>query len=123
MLPSLPTLSILAPAATPSTSGQTPPPLVPVTSMAGSWTMPQGTMAIVLGGMFMGHTLLPLPTKLVKKITNLEFVDMAELKPESWLLDEEDRQQAKCCHTPSRRRTPVRDILTWVQCFASYVSV
>lgn len=71
----------------------------------------------------MGHTLLPLPAKLVKKITNLEFVDMAELKPESWILEEEEKQPAKCCHTPSRRRTPVRDILTWVQCFASYVSV
>ena len=44
----------------------------------------------------MGHTLLPLPAKLVKKITNLEFVDMTELKPESWILEEEERQCCQC---------------------------
>ena len=65
---------------------------------------------------FCRDTLLPLPPKLVENLTNLEFADMAELKPESWILDheEEENQQAKCCHIPSRRRTPVRDTLSYI---------
>ena len=40
-------------------------------------------------GMFMGDSMLPLPDSVVAKIRKLEFVDMSELRPESWLLDEE----------------------------------
>ena len=100
-----------------------PPPLIrlPASSSA-SMSVP--TIApLVTTGMFMGHTLLPLPPKLVKKIVSLEYVDMSELRPESWLMEEEGQQQGKCCHAPHRKKTPVKDILTWVQCFASYVSV
>ena len=100
-----------------------PPPLIrlPASSSA-SMSVP--TIApLVTTGMFMGHTLLPLPPKLVKKIVSLEYVDMSELRPESWLMEEEGQQQGKCCHAPHRKKSPVKDILTWVQCFASYVSV
>ena len=40
-------------------------------------------------GMFMGDSMLPFPDSVVAKICKLEFVDMSELRPESWLLDEE----------------------------------
>ena len=48
---------------------------------------------------------------------------MFELRRESWLMEVEGQQQGKCCHAPNRKKTPVKDILTWVQCFASYISV
>ena len=64
---------------------------------------------------------LPLPAKLVKRILDLEFVDMVELVPDSWRYQEEE---AKCCHQPKRqRRGPVTDILLWVECYASLVEV
>ena len=36
-------------------------------------------------GMFMGDSMLPLPDSIVAKIGKLEFVDMSELRLESWL--------------------------------------
>ena len=64
-----------------------------------------------------------LPPKLTKKILDLEFVDMTELIPETWRLQEEE--ETKCCHQPRRtpRRGPVTDIMLWVECYASLVAV
>ena len=45
-------------------------------------------------GMFMGDSMLPLPDSVVAKIRKLEFVDMSELRPESWLPDEEVDQKS-----------------------------
>ena len=64
-----------------------------------------------------------LPSKLVKKILDLEFVEMAELVPDSWRDEEADYQ---CCstHTPrTPRRGPVTNILLWVECYSSLVAV
>lgn len=63
---------------------------------------------------------LSLPAKLIKKIQNLEFVDMAELVPESWRHQDEDRS---CCHRRQQRKGPVTDILLWVECFSTMVAV
>ena len=72
-------------------------------------------------GMFMGDSMLPLPDSVVAKIRKLEFVDMSELRPESWLLDEEaDEKSVAALKT---KKKPVTDILVWVQCYASYVAV
>ena len=48
---------------------------------------------------------------------------MAELIPDTWRWQEED--DTKCCHKPRRtsRRGPVTDILLWVECYATLVSV
>lgn len=46
---------------------------------------------------------------------------MTELMPDSWRFNEEDQ---KCCQQSRRpRRGPVTEILLWVECYASLVSV
>ena len=117
LLPTLPTFGRMGTVMSPGG----PPPLIrlPASSAAASMSVPI-TAPLVTTGMFMGNTLLPLPPKLVKKIVSLDYVDMSELRPESWLMEEEGQQQGKCCHAPNRKKT---DILSWVQYFASYVSV
>lgn len=64
-----------------------------------------------------------LPSKLVRKILELEFVEIAELVLDSWRTEEVDYQ---CCssqnpHIP--RRGPVTNILLWVECYSSLVAV
>ena len=63
-----------------------------------------------------------LPPKLRKKILDLEYIEMAELLPESWQAVEET---LSCCHQSGRRlkRAPVTDILTWLDCYATLVAV
>jgi len=64
-----------------------------------------------------------IPLRLVKKILNLEYVEMAELLPEYWELDE---FESRCCgsqSTKSSRRGPVTDILVWLDGYSSLVSV
>ena len=54
--------------------------------------MPSSTVAkeaLMPTGMFMGVTMLPLPENLHRKILNLEYVEMADLRPEAWMLEEE----------------------------------
>ena len=66
---------------------------------------------------------LDLPPRLVKKILNLEYVDIAELLPEYWELDE---SESHCCGgQPSRssRRGPITNILVWLDGYSSLVSV
>ena len=62
-----------------------------------------------------------LPPKLVQKILSLEFIEMAELVPESWGADVEP---SLCCHQGRRlsRRGPVTDILLWLECYSSLVA-
>jgi len=61
-----------------------------------------------------------LPPKLTKKILDLEFIEMAELLPESWRFQEEE---GKCCHQRrGPRKGPVNDILVWVECYSSLVT-
>ena len=64
-----------------------------------------------------------LPPKLVKKILDLEFVDMAELVPDAWQPPEDENP--KCCHQPRRapKRGPVTDILLWVECFSMMAGI
>ena len=64
-----------------------------------------------------------IPPKVVKKILNLEYIEMAELLPEYWGAEE---PESPCCsiHTSkSSQRSPVTDILVWLDCYASLVSV
>ena len=62
-----------------------------------------------------------LPPKLVRRILNLEFVEMAELLPDAW---PEKSAAADGGHQHHRtQHLPVTDILTWLECFASMAVV
>ena len=62
-----------------------------------------------------------LPSKLVQKVLNLEFIEMAELVPESWGIDPDP---SWCCHQGRRlaRRRPVTDILLWLESYSALVA-
>lgn len=63
-------------------------------------------------GCWLIHILLPLPAKAVKKMTtNLKSVDMAKLKSESWILEEERGSKLNVA-TPQVGGEP--QFLTWV---------
>ena len=64
-----------------------------------------------------------LPPKLVKKILDLEFIDMAELVPDAW--QHGDDNSTGCCSHSRRapKRGPVTDILLWVECFSMLAGV
>ena len=67
------------------------------------------------------HETLALPAKLIRKILELEYVDMQELLPDTWRYQEEEQ---KCCHQRrGQRRGPITDILLWTECYASMVSI
>ena len=65
---------------------------------------------------------LAIPPKLLKRILNLEFIEMIELVPESWGVESESA--ASCCHQvrPQPRRGPVTNILLWLECYSSLVA-
>ena len=63
-----------------------------------------------------------MPEKLVQKIIKLEFVEMRDLMPETWLLDEEESKKATLS-LPRHWSAPVTDILQWLQCYAALVGV
>ena len=70
-----------------------------------------------------GSVIASLPPKLVKKILDLDYIDMVELVPDSWRL-QDDSDTSKCCHQSKRlRRGPVTDILLWIDCYATMVAV
>lgn len=78
--------------------------------------------AVPAGG-YMGEGLMPIPGKLVKKISSLE---MRDLLPEVWLREEDDFNDGNSKNVlvlPKKKAAPVTDITTWVQCFAGLVSV
>jgi len=63
-----------------------------------------------------------LPPKLVKRILNLEFIDMSELIKDQWKPEEEE--ESNCCHHNwMPYRGPVTDILVWVECYSTLVAV
>ena len=65
-----------------------------------------------------------IPPRLIKRILALEFIDMAELQSDHW--DDYEETEPACCSghsTRGTRRTPVTNILTWLDCYASLVSV
>eukprot|EP00731_Ephydatia_muelleri_P026364 Em0018g464a len=66
-----------------------------------------------------------IPYKIVKKITNGEFVDMAELLRDNIEAERrasvvEGQKPPKAAHT-ARREIP--DLLSWVQCFGTFIAI
>ncbi len=126
-----------------------PPPLLPLPTSAaappaGSMTLSQGHLAgnqpvvrsasgaatgsrdqaqsAMPGGSFLGDAQCPLPDALRKRILKLEFIDMAELCPEAWLF-EDSATESSVASFFKWRKEPVTDILLWVQCYCSLVSI
>ncbi len=73
------------------------------------------------GNIFLGEGICPLPDHLRKKILNLEYVDMAELRPESWLMSSDTDNMSTLSSLFRCRKQPVTDIAVWVQCYSSLV--
>ena len=75
----------------------------------------------------LSETLPVLPTKLVKKITRGDFVDMAELIKDNIeaerrrLASEGELSQVLIGQAICRREAP--DLISWLQCFSSYAAV
>ena len=70
----------------------------------------------------MGDTLCPLPEPLWKRILALEFVDMSDLQPEAWLFEDGTHEKG-IASIFRKRKEPVTEILTWVQCYNAMVAV
>ena len=59
------------------------------------------------------------PSKVVKRIVNKEYVDMWELLPDLWQVEAE----SSCCHTKRLHRTMLTDISIWTECFATMAAI
>ena len=80
------------------------------------------SIVVMPAGGYMGEGLLPIPERLAKKIVALEFVEMRDLMPETWLREEEESVR-NMLSLPRRRTAPVTNILQWLQCYAGMVGV
>ena len=62
-----------------------------------------------------------LPPKLLKRILELEYIDMVELMPESW----SNQGEEQCCHQSRRNflKGPIMDIQVWLECYSYLVGV
>ena len=95
-------------------------PVTSDTTLQTQQVLPTSPTAVVPTGSYMGGGLLPVPEKLVIKITRLEFVEMQELMPDTWLREEEG---PKLLAWPRRRSAPVTNILQWLSCYSVMVGV
>ena len=115
-----------------STSVNTSLGILPVTSAAvipsaasvsaSASTPVSATPSCAGAGLYLGEGLLLVPDKLAQKIIRLEFVEMRDLMPETWLR-EEDEVRRNTLSWPRRRTAPITDILQWLQCYAAMVGV
>ena len=117
------------------TLSRTPAAAVAVTpAQSGSQSQGAQTMVVqspgpaagvnIIGGLFMGEGLIPLPPKLVQYMVGLEFVEMAELMPEAWLFEEPAEEGVKIIGLPKRRKAPKQifcagcsAMVRWWQCW------
>lgn len=70
---------------------------------------------------YVGEGLPPVPPKLAAKILRWEYIEIAEILPEFWSGPKSDEEDPK--RPLHRRPRQVTDIFTWINCYASYVSV
>lgn len=129
-VPPVGTPAVLDPLPLPTAPVAAPQPLLPTVPAPAlpypAATQPQPTttaQVMVSAGLYLGHGVMPLPQKLLTKITALEFVEIHELLPEAcykpgrWSI-----LGAALPQEPRKRRPPVTNIFTWLQGFASLVS-
>ena len=127
VLPAVAPTGTLDPLPVPTAPIVAPQPLLPTVPAPAlpypAATQPQPAQVMVSAGLYLGHGVMPLPQKLLTKITALEFVEIHELLPEAWLQTGE-MENSGCCSSAGakKRRPPVTNIFTWLQGFASMVS-
>ena len=73
-----------------------------------------------IGGAYIGEGMPPIPARLATKIRQWEFVEMGELLPEFWARQKDDEEGRDRGARQSRK---VTEVLTWVQCYSSFVAV
>ncbi len=73
-------------------------------------------------GGYVGDGMPPVPAKLVNKIRRWEFIEMGELLPEFWVGPKEAEGDVGK-EKRGRQSRKVTDVLTWLQCFGTYVAV
>ena len=99
-----------------------PPPSSVVQADISSSTVAKQTL--MPAGMFMGDSMFPLSENLRRKILNLEYIGMADLRPKAWMLEEGFTDKTLAALFKHRKEVqPVTGILVWVQCYASLVAV
>ncbi len=91
-------------------------------------TAPTAAMIPSSGSTAVGGSFSPpcsLPEKLIMRIhvLDLEFIDMFELIPDNWRFNAGTDEGMCCHHSRKQRRGPVVDILLWVECYSTLVSV
>ena len=73
-----------------------------------------------IGGAYIGEGMPPIPARLATKIRQWEFVEMGELLPEFWAR-QKDNEEGR--DRGARQSRKVTEVLTWVQCYSSFVAV
>ncbi len=69
------------------------------------------------------------PQKVAKKLLGGEYVDMAEMRPDAWRMEElmyAGQSDTPSCPAGSRganRKRPVTDIVTWMECFSVMAAI
>ena len=96
-----------------------PPQLGQVLSQGGSAVATGTATAFILG-----EGLPAVPARLVKKILDGEFIDMAELLHDNVEVERRRADQGgPTISEPRRPRREVPDIMSWLQCFGMFASV
>ena len=120
LLPSLPTFSALGTVTVPASLSISQLSLLSIQQLG----VGSGLASVPAGCQF-GKGLLPVPEKLVKKISKIDFVEMYELLPETWLREDDEKQQ-ECVGTPQQKKQSSYNVPTYssgVQCFSAMVGV
>ena len=65
------------------------------------------------------------PDKIQKRILDLEYVDVGELLPETWNMQQiQEDQGLQCCHQArTSRRGPVTNLLLWLEGYSILVAI
>ena len=86
---------------------------------------PQEAGEAVAAPFFLSQAFGPVPEKLVKRIQALDFIDMADLLPDNLELKRrgDNSTDKEASNTGKRRPREVSQLLTWVQCFITYVAI
>ena len=60
------------------------------------------------------------PAKLIRRIWDLEYINMAELLPEAWRVE---ALESGCCHAKRPRRELISDFSLWTECYATLSAI